>query len=194
MDIAWSEFTPLASFAGGAMIGAAALLLMLLNGRVMGMSGILTGLIVGHAYRLWRLAFVAGVIIAALGAGIVFGVGLALAGILNPSKVVGFLDIFGAWDPSLGLVMAGGILVNATGHYLVMKRKKPVFETKFDLPLSQIIDRPLVLGSVIFGIGWGLAGLCPGPVVASLLLQPVDMLQFLALLIAGGFAGRWLRA
>jgi uncharacterized membrane protein YedE/YeeE len=90
--------------------------------------------------------------------------------------------------------MAGGILVNATGHCFVMKRKKPVFEAKFDLPSSQIIDRPLVLGSVIFGIGWGLAGLCPGPVVASLLLQPVDMLPFLAVLLAGGFAGRWLRA
>ena len=134
------------------------------------------------------------VIIAALGAGIVVGAGLALAGMLNPSKVVGFLDIFGAWDPSLGLVMAGGILVNATGHYFVMKRKKPVFEKTFDLPSSQTIDRPLVLGSVIFGIGWGLAGLCPGPVVASLLLQPVDMLPFLAVLLAGGFAGRWLRA
>ncbi len=134
------------------------------------------------------------VIIAALGAGIMFGAGLALAGMLNPSKVVGFLDIFGAWDPSLGLVMAGGILVNATGHYFVMKHKKPVFEAKFDLPSSQIIDRPLLLGKVIFGIGWGLAGLCPGPVVASLLLQPVDMLPFLAELLAGGFTGRWLRA
>ena len=67
------------------------------------------------------------VIIASLGAGIVFGAGLALAGMLNPSKVVGFLVIFVAWDPSLGLIMAGGILVNATGHYLVMKRTKPVF-------------------------------------------------------------------
>ena len=128
------------------------------------------------------------VIIAALGAG------LALAGMLNPSRVAGFLDIFGAWDPSLGLVMAGSILVNATGHYFVMKRKKPVFEAKFDVPLSQIIERPLFLGSVIFGIGWGLAGLCPEPVVASLLMQLVDMLPFLAVLLAGGFVGHWLRA
>jgi len=113
---------------------------------------------------------------------------------LNPAKVVGFLDIFGMWDPSLGLVMAGGILVNATGHYFVMKRNRPVFDTRFDLPTSNIIDRPLLIGSAIFGIGWGLAGYCPGPVVASLLLQPADMLPFLVTLLAGAFIGRWLRS
>jgi len=133
------------------------------------------------------------IIFGALAAGLVFGAGLGLAGMLNPSKVVGFLDIFGAWDPSLGLVMAGGILVNATGHFFVMKRGRPLFETQFDLPTSRIIDRPLLLGSVIFGIGWGLAGLCPGPVVASLIFQPVDMVPFLAVMLAGAFVGRWLR-
>jgi len=97
------------------------------------------------------------------------------------------------WDPSLGLVMAGGILVNATGHYFVMKRNRPVFDARFDLPSSNNIDRPLLIGSTIFGIGWGLAGYCPGPVVASLLLQPADMLPFLVTLLAGGFIGRWLR-
>ena len=132
--------------------------------------------------------------ITALGAGAIFGAGLALAGMLNPAKVVGFLDIFGMWDPSLGLVMAGGILVNATGHYFVMKRKRPVFDASFDLPSSNNIDRPLLVGSAIFGIGWGLAGYCPGPVVASLLLQPADMLPFLVTLLAGAFVGRWLRS
>jgi uncharacterized membrane protein YedE/YeeE len=132
--------------------------------------------------------------ITALGAGAIFGAGLALAGMLNPAKVVGFLDIFGMWDPSLGLVMAGGILVNATGHYFVMKRKRPVFDASFDLPSSNNIDRPLLVGSAIFGIGWGLAGYCPGPVVASLLLQPADMLPFLVTLLAGAFIGRWLRS
>jgi len=133
-------------------------------------------------------------IITALGAGAIFGAGLALAGMLNPAKVIGFLDIFGMWDPSLGLVMAGGILVNATGHYFVMKRHRPVFDTRFELPTSNNIDRPLLIGSAIFGIGWGLAGYCPGPVVASLLLQPDDMLPFLVTLLAGAFAGRWLRS
>ena len=133
-------------------------------------------------------------IITALGAGAIFGAGLALAGMLNPAKVVGFLDIFGMWDPSLGLVMAGGILVNATGHYFVMKRHHPMLDTRFELPTSNHIDRPLLIGSAIFGIGWGLAGYCPGPVVASLLLQPADMLPFLVTLLAGAFAGRWLRS
>ena len=133
-------------------------------------------------------------IITALSAGAIFGAGLALAGMLNPAKVVGFLDIFGMWDPSLGLVMAGGILVNATGHYFVMKRHRPMFDTRFELPTSNNIDRPLLIGSAIFGIGWGLAGYCPGPVVASLMLQPADMLPFLVTLLAGAFAGRWLRS
>jgi len=133
-------------------------------------------------------------IITALGAGAIFGAGLALAGMLNPAKVVGFLDVFGMWDPSLGLVMAGGILVNATGHYFVMKRHRPILDTRFELPTSNNIDRPLLIGSAIFGIGWGLAGYCPGPVVASLLLQPADMLPFLVTLLAGAFAGRWLRS
>lgn len=133
-------------------------------------------------------------IITALGAGVIFGAGLALAGMLNPAKVVGFLDIFGMWDPSLGLVMAGGILVNATGHYFVMKRHRPMFDARFELPTSNNIDRPLLIGSAIFGIGWGLAGYCPGPVVASLLLQPADMLPFLVTLLAGAFAGSWLRS
>ena len=133
-------------------------------------------------------------IITALGAGAIFGAGLALAGMLNPAKVVGFCDIFGMWDPSLGLVMAGGILVNATGHYFVMKRHRPAFNTRFELPTSNHIDRPLLIGSAIFGIGWGLAGYCPGPVVASLLLQPADMLPFLVTLLAGAFAGLWFRS
>ena len=131
--------------------------------------------------------------ITALGAGAIFGAGLALAGMLNPAKVVGFLDIFGMWDPSLGLVMAGGIIVNATGHYFVIKRNCPVFDASFDLPSSNNIDRPVLIGSGIFGIGWGLVGYCPGPVVASLLLQPADMLPFLVTLIAGAFIGSWLR-
>ena len=132
--------------------------------------------------------------ITALGAGAIFGAGLALAGMLNPAKVVGFLDIFGIWDPSLGLLMAGGIIVNATGHYFVMKRNPPVFDASFDLLSSNNIDRLLLIVSTIFGIGWGLAGYCPGPVVASLLLQPADMLPFLVTLLAGAFIGRWLRS
>ena len=122
--------------------------------------------------------------------GAVFGIGLAIAGMLNPSKVIGFLDVFGDWDPSLAFVMGGGILVNAIGYRFVMKRKAPIQCATFSMPTSINIDKPLVIGSVIFGVGWGLAGLCPGPVVASLLLNGQAMLPFFGLLIAGLLVGR----
>lgn len=122
--------------------------------------------------------------------GSIFGTGLSIAGMLNPSKVVGFLDVFGDWDPSLAFVMGGGVLVNAIGHRFVMKRKAPIQCATFSMPRSTNIDKPLVIGSVIFGVGWGLAGLCPGPVVASLLLNGQAMLPFFGLLIAGLLVGR----
>ena len=114
--------------------------------------------------------------------------------ILMIITALGAETIFGVWDPSLGLVMAGGISVNAIGHYFVMKRNRPVFDARFDLPSSNNIDRPLLIGSAIFGISWGMAGYCPGPVMASLLLHPADMLPFLVTLVAGAFIGRWLRS
>ena len=129
-------------------------------------------------------------LITALIIGAIFGTGLAIAGMLNPSKVVGFLDIFGDWDPSLAFVMGGGVLVNAIGHRFVMKRKAPIQCATFSMPRSTNVDEPLVIGSVIFGVGWGLAGLCPGPVVASLLLNGQAMLPFFGLLIAGLLFGR----
>ena len=129
-------------------------------------------------------------LITALIIGSVFGIGLAIAGMLNPSKVVGFLDVFGDWDPSLAFVMGGGVLVNAIGHRFVMKRKAPIQSAKFSMPTSTNIDKPLVIGSVIFGVGWGLAGLCPGPVVASLLLSGQAMLPFFGLLITGLLVGQ----
>ena len=133
-------------------------------------------------------------IITALGAGDIFGAGLALAGMLNLAKVFGFLDVFGMLDPPLGMVMVGGILVYATGHYFVKKRHRPMFDTRFDLPTSINTDRPLLIGSAIFGIGWGLAGYYPRPVVASLLLQPADMPPFFVTSLAGDFTGRWLHS
>ena len=129
-------------------------------------------------------------LIIALIIGSIFGTGLAIAGMLNPSKVVGFLDVFGDWDPSLAFVMGGAVLVNAIGHRFVMKLKAPIQCATFSMPRSTNIDKPLVIGSVIFGVGWGLAGLCPGPVVASLLLNGQVMLPFFGLLIAGILVGR----
>ena len=129
----------------------------------------------------------------ALISGLIFGVGLALAGMLNPSKVAGFLDVFGVWDPSLAFVMAGGIAVNATGHFLFVRKGKPLFSSSFKLPETVHIDRPLLLGSALFGVGWGMAGLCPGPVVSSLLLNPADMVLFVVIMCAGLKAGAVLK-
>ena len=141
--------------------------------------------------------------------GMIFGVGLALAGMLNPAKVVGFLDIFGLWDPSLMLVMAGGILVNGAGYFLCLRRgqplfaqslfskplfAKPLFAGTFSLPEARQIDRKLVIGSVLFGMGWGLAGLCPGPVIASIGLNPAGIFPFLAVMLAGLKLGGIIRA
>ena len=133
-----------------------------------------------------------GRLITAFVSGLIFGIGLALAGMLNPAKVVGFLDIFGLWDPSLAVVMVGGIAVNLIGLRFVLKRPTPILCDRFYLPTASTIDRPLIVGSLIFGIGWGLAGLCPGPVISSLILNPEGLVPFLAVLITGLVFGRWL--
>ena len=122
-----------------------------------------------------------------------FGIGLAIAGMLNPSKIAGFLDIFGLWDPSLAFVMGGGVMVNLVGHHLLMKRATPLFARTFRLPAGQDIDRRLLGGSALFGIGWGLGGLCPGPVISSLLLQPADVVIFAILMLAGLWLGKAIR-
>lgn len=128
--------------------------------------------------------------LAILSIGALFGAGLAISGMLNPAKVAGFLDLFGLWDPSLAFVMGGGVVINFIGHRLVMKRGKPIFADMFRLPTSQDIDKRLIGGAVLFGIGWGLAGLCPGPAISSLFLNPQDGISFVLLMLAGLYAGR----
>ncbi|MDG1030676.1 MAG: YeeE/YedE family protein [Alphaproteobacteria bacterium] len=132
-------------------------------------------------------------IIMALISGVVFGVGLTIAGMLDPSKISGFLNIFGLWDPSLAFVMAGGVAINAAGHRLIMKQSAPLFALRFSLPSLTSIDRPLLLGSAIFGIGWGVSGLCPGPVLGNLLLIPEKMGLFAAIVCGGLWVGRALK-
>lgn len=105
--------------------------------------------------------------LAALGAGATFGVGLAISGMTQPSKVVGFLDVAGAWDASLLFVMIGAIVVHFVAVRLVLRRSSPLFDTRFHVPTRKDIDRPLVLGAAIFGVGWGLGGYCPGPGLVS---------------------------
>lgn len=125
-------------------------------------------------------------------AGVLFGLGLAISQMISQHKVIGFLDIFGSWDPSLGLVMAGAVGITAVLFKLVLRRPNPVFEDKFYVPNSNNIDAPLILGSAIFGIGWGIAGFCPGPAFASLAIGRIEPLLFLLALIAGSLAGKYL--
>jgi uncharacterized membrane protein YedE/YeeE len=129
-------------------------------------------------------------LITALISGIIFGVGLALGGMLDPSKVVGFLDIFGVWDPSLAFVMGGGVIVNVIGHQIISRRSRPVCDNQFHLPASKTITMPLVIGSALFGIGWGVTGLCPGPAVASTFLNKETGISFILAVIVGLVLGK----
>lgn len=104
----------------------------------------------------------------ALIAGLIFGFGLALSGMLDPARVRGFLDITGDFDPSLIFVLGGAVLVASIGTLLQRRMARPVLDDRFHMPARTRIDRPLVIGSAIFGIGWGIAGFCPGPALASL--------------------------
>jgi len=107
-------------------------------------------------------------ILSALVAGVVFGVGLALSQMVNPNKVINFLDITGQWDPSLMFVLGGAVLTTTIAYRFIFSKDKPVFADDFQLPTLLKIDRQLLIGAVLFGAGWGVIGYCPGPVVASL--------------------------
>ncbi len=124
-------------------------------------------------------------ILMALITGLVFGIGLLVAGMTNPAKVLGFLDLAGRWDPSLGLVMAGAILVALPAFRLAARRRQSLLGEPMHLPTATRIDRRLVLGSLAFGAGWGLAGFCPGPALASLATGAVQPLIFCAAMLAG---------
>lgn len=121
----------------------------------------------------------------ALAAGLLFGAGLTIAGMTDPRRVRGFLDLFGRWDPTLVFVMIGAVAVMALAWRLRRGLKHPIFGGEFALPDRQSIDARLLIGSALFGIGWGLAGLCPGPALASLAIAPWAVLPFLAAMIAG---------
>ena len=100
-------------------------------------------------------------------AGLLFALGLGVSGMTHPTKVLGFLDVAGDWDPSLALVMAGGVLVNVVLFQWVLRRGSPVLAPTFSLPARTRLDAPLVVGAAVFGIGWGLGGFCPGPAIVS---------------------------
>jgi hypothetical protein len=125
--------------------------------------------------------------IVALLTGIIFGLGLAVSGMINPEKVLGFLDIAGAWDPSLALVMGGAVGVTLLTFRRVLKLPKPLFGARFEIPTSASVDSPLLIGATIFGIGWGIAGYCPGPAIAALTIGSIEPIVFIAAFIAGNF-------
>lgn len=121
----------------------------------------------------------------ALLAGLVFGLGLSLGGMTQPAVVLGFLDLFGAWDPRLVFVMGGAVLTTAIGYRLVFRRDRPLFESDFQLPTARRFDARLIVGSALFGTGWGIAGYCPGPALASLGGGAPSLLVLVATMVAG---------
>lgn len=131
-------------------------------------------------------------------AGLVFGVGLIVAGMADPAKVLGFLDLgaipLGSWDPSLLFVMVGGIAVTFLGYKIAFRRSAPLLATRFVLPAATAPDARLVTGAALFGVGWGLAGFCPGPALVSTLTAGVPGLIFIVAMLAGMAGARRLAA
>lgn len=117
--------------------------------------------------------------------GLIFGLGIAVSGMINPAKVLNFFDLAGTWDPSLALVMGGALAVAIPGYRLVLRRSAPALDTRFQLPDTRIIDRRLVLGSATFGVGWGIAGFCPGGALPALGTGSLDVFVFILALILG---------
>lgn len=124
--------------------------------------------------------------LAGLLCGLIFGFGLLISGMMQPTKVLGFLDLFGgAWDPSLAVVMAAALAVAAAGYALARRQGQPLFAAQSLWPTARQVDGPLVTGAVLFGIGWGLVGLCPGPAIENLATGSVRVLVFIVAMVAG---------
>jgi Predicted transporter component len=122
----------------------------------------------------------------ALLSGFIFGAGMMVSGMVDPAKVIGFLDVFGEWDPSLAFVMGGALLVFAPGYLLIVRRQqKPILADQFCLPKTQTIDKKLVGGALLFGTGWGLAGLCPGPAITAIGSGALPIALFVISMLVG---------
>ena len=119
--------------------------------------------------------------------GIIFGIGLVISEMINPAKVLGFLNIFDKWDPSLAFVMIGALIVSTPLFHLFKKKDKPIFSESFSISNAKEIDRKLIIGSVLFGTGWGLIGLCPGPAISSLALLNIGSVAFVFWMSIGFF-------
>ena len=132
--------------------------------------------------------------LAALGCGIVFGIGLAVSQMVNPAKVLAFFDILGAWDPSLAFVIGGALAITIPAFHRIIRRDRPLLETSLILPERRQVDTRLVGGSAIYGVGWGLTGFCVGPAVAALAFADGRVLVFLGALVVGMFLSRLIDA
>ncbi len=123
----------------------------------------------------------------ALACGLLFGAGLAISGMTNPARVIGFLDVFGAFDPTLAFVMLGALIPMGLAWRLKARRERPMAAQSFSVPSTTTVDARLVAGAALFGVGWGVAGLCPGPALANLALSPLPAAVFVSAM-AGGMA------
>lgn len=124
-------------------------------------------------------------LLAAFGCGLLFGAGLLISGMTQPDKVLGFLDIFGAWDATLAFVMAGAVIVTSLGFTLARRRGAPMLATRLQWPARNDIDAPLLSGAALFGIGWGLVGLCPGPALVNLASLSLPVIVFVVAMAVG---------
>lgn len=123
--------------------------------------------------------------VSALLIGMLFGAGLAVSGMMNPAKVLGFLDIAGDWDPTLAFVMGGALIVTLPATLYARRRSRPVLAERFDMPAKRAIDVPLIAGSALFGLGWGLVGFCPGPAISALATGLWQAGLFVVAMLAG---------
>jgi uncharacterized protein len=127
----------------------------------------------------------------ALFSGTLFGLGLAISGMVDPAKVIGFLDIAGDWDPTLAFVMGGALLVTIPAFRLILNRPRPVLTDDFELPTKKDVDTRLLGGAALFGVGWGLSGFCPGPAVTALASGLAPVFAFVATMVAGMALYKW---
>ena len=124
-------------------------------------------------------------VLSAFGVGLLFGLGLLVSQMSNPAKVLGFLDVFGAWDPSLAFVMGGAVAVSSLGYFVARRRGIPMLAPKLEIPSRRDLDPRLLAGAAIFGLGWGLVGLCPGPALTLLPIAPQQAGIFVAAMLVG---------
>ena len=125
--------------------------------------------------------------------GTIFGIGLVVSQMINPEKVLGFLNFFGNWDPSLAFVMIGALIVSSPLFHLIKNKDKPLFAEKFNYSNNKEINNKLVIGSVLFGAGWGLGGLCPGPAISSIALLNINSIIFVVAMFIGFYLAKFFK-